>query len=79
MTDAEIFEGLTEIFADVFMRDIELTAESSAKTVAGWDSFKQIEIVLASEERWGIKFATKELETLKTVGDLARLIAAKTA
>ena len=50
-TEAEIYGDLTEIFHDVFMRDdIVLSPELTAKQVQGWDSFKQIEIVLASEE-----------------------------
>jgi acyl carrier protein len=79
-TEAEVYSGLTEIFHDVFMRDdIVLTADLTAKQVQGWDSFKQIEIIMASEEKWGIKFNTRELDSLRCVGDLAGMVAAKTA
>ena len=79
MTEAEIYAALDEIFRDVFLRDdIKLTAELSANDVAGWDSFKQIDIILAVEARYGIKFNTRELDSLHNVGDLARTIAAKT-
>ena len=48
MTEAEIYAALDEIFRDVFLRDdIALTPELSAKDVAGWDSFRQIDIILA--------------------------------
>ena len=78
-TEAEIYGDLTEIFHDVFMRDdIKLSPELTAKGVQGWDSFKQIEIIMASEEHWKIRFATRELDALRTVGDLVRTIAAKT-
>jgi acyl carrier protein len=78
-SEAEIYGGLTEIFRDVFLRD-ELVAmpELTARAIEGWDSFKQIEIVLAAEEKWHIKFSTRELDGLRSVGDLARMIAAKT-
>jgi acyl carrier protein len=46
--------------------------------VPGWDSFKQIEIIVALEERYGIKFHTRELDSLNNVGDLARVLAQKT-
>ena len=59
--------------------DIVLKPELSAKDVEGWDSFKQIEILLATEERFGIKFSTREVDSLQNVGDLARLVAAKTS
>jgi acyl carrier protein len=45
--------------------------------VKGWDSFKQIEIIISAEERFGIKLNTKELDSLQNVGDLARVVAAK--
>ncbi|MBV9018581.1 MAG: acyl carrier protein [Alphaproteobacteria bacterium] len=79
MTEAEIYAALDEIFRDVFLRDdIKLTPELSANDVVGWDSFKQIEIILAVEGRYGIKFNTRELDSLHNVGDLVRVIAAKT-
>ena len=78
-TEAEIYGDLTEIFHDVFMRDdIVLSPALTAKEVQGWDSFKQIEIIMACEEKWGIKFNTRELDSLRNVGDLVRVVAAKT-
>ncbi len=77
-TEADIYSALTEIFHDVFMRtDIALSPELTAKNVQGWDSFKQIEIIMASEEKWGIKFNTRELDALRCVGDLATMIGTK--
>jgi acyl carrier protein len=78
-TEGEIYPALTTIFHDVFLRDdLTLSAGMSAKDVAGWDSFKQIEIIMASEEAWKIRFSTRELDELRCVGDLVRTIAAKT-
>ena len=81
MTDtAKIYENLTEIFNDVFMvDDMKLTPELTAKDVKGWDSFKQIEIMVSVEERFNIKLSTREIDSLKNVGDLADVIAKKTA
>ena len=79
-TEADVYTGLTEIFHDVFMRDdLVLTPELTAKQVQGWDSFKQIEIIMASEEKWGIKFNTRELDALRCVGDLAKMVESKTS
>ena len=76
--DAEIYGALTEIFHDVFMRDdLVLTAELSAKDVKGWDSFKQIEIIMATEEKFGIQLNTREIDSLQQVGDLVRVIGSK--
>ncbi len=77
-TEAQIYSDLNEIFADVFMRDdIKLSPGLTAKDVNGWDSFKQIEIIMASEEKWGIKFNTRELDALCCVGDLAKMVGMK--
>jgi acyl carrier protein len=74
----EIYTSLTEIFRDVFMRDdMVITPALTAKDVPGWDSFKQIEIIIAVEEKYRIKFHTKELDSLNNVGDVANFIEAK--
>ena len=78
-TESEIYDALNGIFREVFLRDdIVLAPETTASDVDGWDSYKQIEILLAVEEKYGIKFRTKELDALTNVGDLARTVLAKT-
>jgi acyl carrier protein len=78
MSEAEIYEALTTIFRDVFLRDdLLLNPALSAKDVDDWDSFKQIEIIIAVEEQFGIKFRTREMDGLNNVGDLVHLIASK--
>jgi acyl carrier protein len=81
MTDeTKIYAELTEIFNDVFATDnMKLTPALSAKDVAGWDSFKQIEIMVSVEERYNIKLNTKEIDSLKCVGDLVNVISKKAA
>jgi acyl carrier protein len=75
MDQAGIYQELTQIFHDVFMRDdIALRPDLSAKEVEGWDSFKMIEIILSTEERFGCKIHSRELDRLQNVGDLVQLI-----
>ncbi len=77
---AAIYASLGEVFSSVFDRnDIILKPDLVARDVEGWDSFKQIELLIAVEKRYGIKFRTRELEQLNSVGDLADLIAEKTS
>jgi acyl carrier protein len=76
-TVAEVTEALAGIFAEVFGREIPLSPALTAKDVAGWDSFKQIEIIMATEERYGIRFSTRELDSLQSVGDLVAVVAGK--
>jgi acyl carrier protein len=74
---AEIYAILTAVFAEVFGRDIVLFPGLSAGQVAGWDSFRQIDIIMAVEARFGVEFSTAELDGLRNVGDLAAVLAAK--
>ena len=76
MSSTEIYAALTEIFRDIFLDDeMQLSPTLSARDVDGWDSFKQIEIILATEARFGIRLKTKEINNLLCVGDLAAVIA----
>lgn len=78
--EPEIYSALTEIFHEVFMReDLVLTPALSAKDVSGWDSFKLVEIIIATQEHFGIKLHTRDLDRLQNVGDLVAAIAKKLA
>ena len=78
MTDAEIYGTLTTILNDVFLReDIQLTPATTAADIPGWDSFKQIEILLACEEHLRVRLSTREIDALHSVGDLAQVIGTK--
>ncbi len=78
LAEAEVYPGLTEIFRDVFLRqDLVLTDAMTAEDLSGWDSFRHIELIMAAEARWCIKFSTRELDALRSVGDLVRAIGAK--
>ena len=78
MTEEEVFDRLAAIVRDVLMRDdVKLTPETTARDVAGWDSFKMLEIIISAEERFGIQMGTSDLDKLKNVGDLARSILGK--
>ncbi len=80
MNQSEVYAQLTEILQDVFMDDdLVATPALTARDVDGWDSMKQIEIVIAAEERFGTKFTGSEIESLKCVGDFADLLVRKTA
>ena len=78
MNDSEILKQLTDIFRDVFGDDsLVLTPQMTADDVEEWDSFNHINIVVATEIRFGIKFKTAELEKLKNVGEYVELISQK--
>jgi len=78
MDEAAIYAKLTEIFQDIFDdEDIVLTAETSAADIPEWDSFNHVNITVACEAAFGIRFKSAELEELSNVGGLVHLIQAK--
>jgi len=71
-------DSLTEVFRSVFEDDsIVLKPEMTANDVEGWDSLSHVVLILAIENHFKIKFNTKELLTLKNVGDLLNSIESK--
>lgn len=79
MTENQVLAELTNIFHEIFGDDsITLTPETTAEDIDRWDSFNHINILVASEMRFGIKFQTAEVEGLRNVGHLVELIAKKT-
>ena len=75
----DVYTALTEIFADVFDNAaIAITLETSAADIPGWDSMTHINLVVAVEQHFKIKFKIAEIDRLKNVGDLAGLIAERT-
>jgi acyl carrier protein len=75
MTKAEIYAALADIFEDLFGRsDLVLKPSTSAKDIAGWDSIRQIDIIMAVEQRFQIKLTTRDLDRLTNLGDLVKVI-----
>jgi len=78
MDDSQILQQLTEIIRDVVNNEtLALTPETVAADVPDWDSFNHINIVVATEAKFGIKFKTAELEQLRNVGEFVALIKQK--
>jgi len=74
----EIYERLTEVFQDVFDDDsITISPETTADDIEDWDSLMHITLISAVESEFGIRFAMKEVSTMKNVGEMAELIAAR--
>jgi acyl carrier protein len=78
MQTEEIYAQLTGIFRDVFDDEtLVATPGLTAADVPEWDSFNHINLIVAVETRFKIKFQTAELEQMHTVGHLADLIGVK--
>lgn len=75
MTREEVFEKLNEVFQDVFDdEDIEVTDTTTADDIEDWDSLEHINLIVAVENCFGIKFNMGEVTTMKNVGAMADII-----
>jgi acyl carrier protein len=80
MTEDKILSDLTTIFRDILDDDdLIIAPETTADDVKDWDSANHINLVVATEMKFKVRFNSAEVETLKNVGDLVRLIALKTS
>jgi acyl carrier protein len=71
---------LQEVFRSVFDRpDLEIARESNAHDVEGWDSLNHINLIMALEKQYRVKFGLGELQDLENVGDLLDLLQGKIA
>jgi acyl carrier protein len=71
-------ETLNEIFRAVFDDGIiQIRPEFTADDVPGWDSLSHINLILAVEARFKLRFTQKELLTLRNIGDLHKTIEEK--
>lgn len=68
-------QELSVIFRAVFdRRDLIVTTAMTARDIPGWDSFKQVEIIMACESRFGFEFEPHEIDELGNVGDLLDVV-----
>jgi len=76
----EIWKRIRPIFIDIFDdNQLNINEESSADNIEEWDSLNHVNIVVAIEKEFKIKFALGELESLKNVGEMVQLISKKLA
>lgn len=60
------------------LENFDLTDETIAPQVPGWDSLTHINIILAVEKQYNVRFKSTEALKLKNVGDLQKLVELKT-
>lgn len=75
-----IITEVTDIFRQVFDdENIDIRPEMTADDIDGWDSLSHINLIIAIESSFNIRFSQKELLGFKNVGDLLNCIATKSA
>lgn len=75
-----ILERMNQVFCFVFDDDsISIKPEMTANDIDGWDSLSHINLILAIESTFNIRFTQKELLSFKNIGDLSKSIESKSS
>ena len=78
MQREDVYKQLNEIFADVLdLDDVQLTEDTTADDIEEWDSLSHIQLVVAVEKAFGIKFTALEIMRWKNVGAMVDSIMSK--
>lgn len=79
-TCEQVLAEVNRIMCGVFNNNsIKLKYETTARDVAEWDSLNHIELVLAVEKHFKIRFNFTELQKFKNVGEMCDNIVLKLA
>jgi acyl carrier protein len=69
---------LEELFARTLREPVDAFSDhSSPATVRSWDSLRHIELVMAAEAEYGIRFETVEVVTIRTLGCMRGILQQK--
>ncbi len=73
-----VLNDVTSVFKDVLdTDDIELKYETTANDVEDWDSLTHIQIIVAVEKHFNIRFSSGEIQKFKNVGEMCDAILKK--
>ncbi len=74
----QILNEFNVIFRDVLDNDdITLTRDTVAKDVEEWDSLSHVQLVVAIEKKFKIRFTSAEITSWKNVGEVVDAVAKK--
>ncbi len=75
MSGEKVLEKVNEVFHEVFDDDsIVVKEETTADDIEGWDSLRHITLIEEIEDAFDIRFAMKEVNGMKNVGEMIDII-----
>jgi len=78
MTRTEILRIINAIFINVLDDDtVVLTEETTANDVDEWDSLNHIQLVVAIEKHFKIRFASQEILSWQNIGEMVSSVEGK--
>ena len=78
MNREHLIAEISQIFNDILDTEgLNLTENSTADDVEGWDSLTHVQLVVAIEKHFKCRFTSREIQDWKNVGELADCIRGK--
>ena len=78
MDNNNALSDISKIIEEVLeLEDLNITETTKASDIEDWDSIVHIEIIVAIEKHFGVKFTTLEIEKFENVGDMVACVASK--
>ncbi len=78
MERTDILNQVQDVFRDELeLDDLVLNDETTADDVEEWDSLSHVQLVVALEKHFNIKFTSREILSWDNVGDLVDCISQK--
>ena len=75
LKDNDKIKIIQAVFRDVLSnKNIKISRKSTPEDVEGWDSLVNINIVVALEEHFNIKFSLDEITNINSVEDIVKMI-----
>lgn len=73
--EEKIYAVLQTIFQDVFDdEELVVTSETNSDTIEDWDSLEHINLVVAIEKAFQMKFSMDEVTGMQNVGEMVEII-----
>ncbi|MEO1331299.1 MAG: acyl carrier protein [Pseudomonadota bacterium] len=71
-------QKLEKVVSDILLvSECEINDESNAKNTRNWDSLRHIELIMAIETAFQVKFSTMEITSFQKLGDVRESLQAK--
>jgi acyl carrier protein len=78
MTDFALLDRVRAIAADVLqVPAASITPATSPETIESWDSVRQLDLVLALEQAFGVQFEPEEIDQMKNIERIVDLLSPK--
>jgi acyl carrier protein len=75
---ANVLDQVRAIAADIFsVPASRIQSDSTPETIESWDSIQHLNLALTLEEKFSVQLSPEEIEGMRNIGEIAKLIETK--